>query len=645
METENSTSLAPSVTASRIYAHGKSQEPPQDDILPFKATDMPVQLQYHDGLGTPIMVNIQVALKGLSLYDGTWTCYRKNYFSCTSSFSLQPQKPNIPIQFTDHHAPQLIEIPEFAISMSATVSDGKESEILEMHQYTTKRDNPERMETVLLNPKPNRAIHPNIMDSCSDVQHSPTEHTFERIRFKRSTRNYQRPNRDQEYCRLRVELWAKFHSHVDGPCSVKVAARESERFIIKGRSPGYYESSGPDSQCLQSRKTALEIAEIVTGGETNFAVDSTLGSVNYSGSGFDNSQDPDLGFSSTNQEPPLRGTTRRRVYQSCERCRERKTRCERPSGQTGPCKRCSKDKHFCKFGVLQRTKRRSSRPVRNLVRDNTDTGVNNTDSSPDMSGEASAPIVQRLMFPAQGAPGYIDDEAHCELSFTELLISDFEDWERLQPKRSRGRGKPPGGSPKQKSQRLTPKTSKLTLPHSSKRSVLVDAEHDSDCGQSPEATLASNDDPDCEFSDEDSGSYSSDDSTLPDSADDSSGSNLSDLEQPMESIEPLNVTDRELADMLQFIDGYQVRKDLTTPYIELRCHLRDSRCGWVAERRVQTVNYAAVNTFWEALESAEGPSRRGSTGGSASDLGTPLKGRQERVTRPVGWGSLVQHLP
>ncbi|KAF4965532.1 hypothetical protein FSARC_6682 [Fusarium sarcochroum] len=427
METENTTSLAPSVTASGIYAHGKSQESAQDGILPFRATDMLVQLQYHDGLGTPIMVNIQVVLEGFFLHDGTWTCYRKNYFSCTSSFSLQPQKPNIPIQFTDHHAPQPIEIPKFVISISAIVSDGKESEI-EMHQYTTKRDKSERIRTVLLNPNPNWAMHPNMMDSCSDVQHSPTEHTFERIQFKRSTRNDKRPNRNQEYCRLVVELWAKFHSHLDDPCSVKVATRESERFIIRGRSPGYHRPSRPHFQCLESSNTALEIAETFTGGGKNFAADSTLGRVNYTGSGSDHSQDLDFGFSPTNQKTSLRETKRRRVYHSCERCRKRKPRCEPSPEQTGPCKRCSKDRQVC---LLQHTTSRSSRPVRNLIRYNTDTGVNNTDSSPDMSGEASAPITQRLMFPAQGAPEYIDDGTHCELSFTELLKSDIESWEQL----------------------------------------------------------------------------------------------------------------------------------------------------------------------------------------------------------------------
>lgn len=73
METEKKMSVAPSVPASRLYAHRKSQESAHDDVLPFGATHMLVQLKYHNDWVTPVTVDIQVLLRGFSLYDDRYS--------------------------------------------------------------------------------------------------------------------------------------------------------------------------------------------------------------------------------------------------------------------------------------------------------------------------------------------------------------------------------------------------------------------------------------------------------------------------------------------------------------------------------------------------------------------------------------------
>src|SRR5262249_47401556 len=79
----------------------------------------------------------------------------------------------------------------------------------------------------------------------------PTEHTFERIQFKQATANNGKRRAAQQYYHLLIELWADVGTH-QSPQWVKVAQRKSAKMIVRGRSPGHYQtdrrgstSSGP----------------------------------------------------------------------------------------------------------------------------------------------------------------------------------------------------------------------------------------------------------------------------------------------------------------------------------------------------------------------------------------------------------------
>jgi len=157
--------------------------------------------------------------------------------------------------------------------ISAVVAD-TEGHKIELVQHTPKRDkgpiNPP--ETIRMSPKvaapPHHSIssmyggHPEMSGRTYDASSStaygqgqptvpPIEHTFERIQFKQATANNGKRRAAQQYYHLLVELWCDIGNN-DSPHWVKVAQRKSAKMIVRGRSPGHYQterrgsaSSGP----------------------------------------------------------------------------------------------------------------------------------------------------------------------------------------------------------------------------------------------------------------------------------------------------------------------------------------------------------------------------------------------------------------
>lgn len=249
---------------SGYHHHGSKTQP---SIPPLISMTNCGQLVYSDG--TPIKPEISGIIdKGFFIADNEWTCYRRNYFSCVCSFTLQPLLPQTPIQFQPNNSNQSYTVHGFAMCISAVVSDN-ESHTIELVQHTPKRDKGPiaKPDKIRLSPKPPQPHHPlsGIYDSGSlassryDPQttsapgstalygqsqqtSAPTEHTFERIQFKQATANNGKRRAAQQYYHLIVELWADIGIQQGSDPWIKVAYRKSAKMIVRGRSPGHYQS-------------------------------------------------------------------------------------------------------------------------------------------------------------------------------------------------------------------------------------------------------------------------------------------------------------------------------------------------------------------------------------------------------------------
>lgn len=272
-----------------------SNRPANSNTPPLSAVESFGTLQYGDGSGTPVKVDISGSIdKGFFQSDGEWTCYRRNYFNCICSYTLNPHYPNVGIQFipsdTNHPGPPL-QVYGFSMSISAVVADNDQHKI-ELIQHTPKRDkgpiaNPDK---VMLGPKQGsgphhplsmyndssgvgatRGMFADSYVSQSGAQAVPTEHTFERIQFKQATQNNGKRRAAQQYYHLVVELWADTGNH-SADQFIKVAVRKSAKMIVRGRSPGHYQndrrgsSSGPGGSAGIGGYQGMSMGDFAPGG-------------------------------------------------------------------------------------------------------------------------------------------------------------------------------------------------------------------------------------------------------------------------------------------------------------------------------------------------------------------------------------------
>jgi meiosis-specific transcription factor NDT80 len=220
-------------------------------------------LKYGDG--TMVKPDIHGIIdKGFFQSDGEWTCYRRNYFSCVCSYSLSPYFHNTLPQYLASGTTQPVQVTAFAMTISAVVADN-DGHAIELVQHTPKRDKGPiaKPEKIRLSPRPHQTSHHHpIMYGGHDSAHSATprpmysadgygqpptqgpyqtEHTFERIQFKQATANNGKRRAAQQYYHLIVELWAELGNQSPEQF-VRVAYRKSEKMIVRGRSPGHYQS-------------------------------------------------------------------------------------------------------------------------------------------------------------------------------------------------------------------------------------------------------------------------------------------------------------------------------------------------------------------------------------------------------------------
>ncbi|KAE8144670.1 p53-like transcription factor [Aspergillus avenaceus] len=214
--------------------------------------------------------------KGFFQVDEKWTCYRRNYFSVSCSFSLHPL-PHSPlyIKYSDQATERVIN---FSMSISAIVN-AQCGEVRELVQHTPKRDKqsekkppkiilqPSHPPPLILSHGPGAASgqhgfglasqstgmpidYSTPYNSAPQPSQTPSQHTFERIQFQKATANNGKRRAQQQYYNLVVDLYAEVtSSSVSGPEThlVKIARKLSHPMVVRGRSPGHYKDGRRDS--------------------------------------------------------------------------------------------------------------------------------------------------------------------------------------------------------------------------------------------------------------------------------------------------------------------------------------------------------------------------------------------------------------
>ncbi|KAL5043897.1 hypothetical protein BDW71DRAFT_113874 [Aspergillus fruticulosus] len=249
-----------------------------DQRVPAPAADAP---PFHDT--TPIhtvisgnqIVRAEIGAKihkGFFQVDDKWTCYRRNYFSISCSFSFHQgaQGP-----FFLKYEGRTERIHQFSMSISAIVNE-QHNEVRELVQHTPKRDKQSERppQRVVLQPTQNPGMVPSLGSTSTTAQHGfplmsqsagigmeygstyggapqqpqpPTQHTFERIQFQKATANNGKRRAQQQYYNLVVDLYAEISNQLGGTEWVKIARRLSYPMVVRGRSPGHYKDGRRDS--------------------------------------------------------------------------------------------------------------------------------------------------------------------------------------------------------------------------------------------------------------------------------------------------------------------------------------------------------------------------------------------------------------
>lgn len=179
--------------------------------------------------------------KGFFKVDEQWTCYRRNYFSVSCAFVMNPRVDG-PVYLRRDR--QLCQIAQFAAKPSTLPSHGA-PETQELIQHTPKRDKASETTPV---PMELRPLNNSFYSAGSSL---PQEfHTYERVQFKKATANNGKRRQQQQYYHIIVELLAKT---LDSPKEwVQIAKCTSVPLVIRGRSPGHYKDNEPNESYRDS---------------------------------------------------------------------------------------------------------------------------------------------------------------------------------------------------------------------------------------------------------------------------------------------------------------------------------------------------------------------------------------------------------
>jgi hypothetical protein len=173
--------------------------------------------------------------RGFFLADNDWTCYRRNYFQVSGSFSLEGvsvlyEGQELPCLVKDEHG-NMNPVQDFMLGICGRLSDCDKA--IPLIQHTAKRDKGPQT-----TPQP-KVVRPGGNVSFSSVSSSQTVVTFERLQFKTATANNGKRRAAQQYYVIVFELLAKLTSgHI-----VPIASSKSAPVVVRGRSPGHYAES------------------------------------------------------------------------------------------------------------------------------------------------------------------------------------------------------------------------------------------------------------------------------------------------------------------------------------------------------------------------------------------------------------------
>ncbi|KAJ1948248.1 hypothetical protein EC988_005253, partial [Linderina pennispora] len=170
--------------------------------------------------------------RGFFLSDNDWTCYRRNYFQVSSTFSLIGMSAPV----TDPECPCLVvdgdqsvrTVVRFLVGISAQIS-GSDKKI-ELVQHTPKRDKGPQTTPHAQPVRASGSMHATAIGINSNTA------CFERLQFKTATANNGKRRAAQQYYVLVVELFGECE---DGS-RVLIAASASSPIVVRGRSPGHY---------------------------------------------------------------------------------------------------------------------------------------------------------------------------------------------------------------------------------------------------------------------------------------------------------------------------------------------------------------------------------------------------------------------
>ncbi|KAL9621228.1 MAG: hypothetical protein Q9160_004361 [Pyrenula sp. 1 TL-2023] len=250
------------------YDHSaRSSSASEEKTPPFEKT----QLLYRvtNARNQPVDIEITAKIsKGFFKVDQKWTCYRRNYFSVSCGFSLNPPDlpSDIPLYISrPNQTPEAIHKFYVAISAKTAVSSSEqESETRDLVQHTPKRDKASETTPVPMPVRPAQTAQSavggmgnrmysgmsqypaSMMNDYSNTsyaatsQSTPMSHTFERIQFVKATANNGKRRAQQQYYHIVVDLLAEVGNNRE---KIKIATAQSDQMVVRGRSPGHYKDN------------------------------------------------------------------------------------------------------------------------------------------------------------------------------------------------------------------------------------------------------------------------------------------------------------------------------------------------------------------------------------------------------------------
>ncbi|OLY83038.1 Protein pacG [Smittium mucronatum] len=164
--------------------------------------------------------------------DG-WTCYRRNYFQVSCSFSIFTadgtfSKNELPCSLYDQLSHNIYNFTNFSVGVFGR--DLNSNKQVELIQHTAKREKGSQHSPIIM---------PINIDQDPGLGGNINNHatiTFKRIQFKNSTINSNKRNTTQQYYVLEIRLFANCPNGVQIP----IAINTSKPIVVRGRSPGYY---------------------------------------------------------------------------------------------------------------------------------------------------------------------------------------------------------------------------------------------------------------------------------------------------------------------------------------------------------------------------------------------------------------------